>query len=290
MRRFRLAVVAVFACGGKSGPPQAPVVNTPTPLRPTTQPSHLACPTELVAPWEHELYSGCPVWPLFEGFALCDPATCRPCSIRYKAEDLPGDELQRVDYDASGRWIASHHVAGHEGHAEPDWKCRYDGDRIAACSGPSDFRVELQRDGAGRIATVAYLDRPDINETIAYDRAGLVASLKGPDTSQFSYDDQRRLVEVLKHTSDGDDSLTTYAYDAQGRVAEARSGKHVTSYSYDDGGRLVHVGERFDDPDEQDDEIAIAYDTVGRPTQITLDDTQPHKRVWAKQIDYDCKP
>lgn len=99
----------------------------------------------------------------------------------------------------------------------------------------------LGYDAAGRVNAITLAD--DTSIAYEYGAAGNLTAFSAPDRPQhrFEYDAANRLLAYLPPEVDGlGNTVTTYSYDANGRISSmTRPDEQVVSYSWDAAGRLA---------------------------------------------------
>ncbi len=221
--RALVALVIALLLGCRSGERPAPPLANAAPVFAVT-----ACPRHnfTVLQWIHELFPGCAAMPLLDGGLDDRPATCADCPRPCRVTTDFG--VERVSYDAAGRWSESRDDKVVE-------SCRYEGDKAATCASDTDTYI-AHRDAKGRLAGIEHAGVVTVDVT--YDARGDVSRIGvNQDGATYTYDSAHRLVgetDVLR----GSTYDSTYRY-ADGRLVEAQSPSTRTSYHYDEAGRLA---------------------------------------------------
>ncbi len=132
--------------------------------------------------------------------------------------------------------------------------------------GTSDGTAQLQYDDMGRLTAMTHPEAVLDDEAFTYDSAGnpRIAGIE----SEYQYDEAHQLLE---------DPQYRYTYDESGnrRTRTSKSDSSVTTYDYDAAGRLTSVtlpsGTR----------VEYVYDPFGRRIERIVDDQVTHHYVWA---------
>lgn len=172
----------------------------------------------------------------------------------------PGSEVQTFEYDANGNTIKVGFGRGES----VAWE--YDpGNRKVAKIYPDSSKLTFGYDdnAGGRLAWAR--DIMGIQTTYNYNADGLIESITHPTlpSQSFEYDKEGRLLTWIQDV-DGTQQLTTYGYDAEGRLIEEDGPRDddTFTYNYDEWSRVSSWS--YAGGTE-----SYTYDTLERVTQIT---------------------
>jgi RHS repeat-associated protein len=174
---------------------------------------------------------------------------------RLASRIFPDSTSERLDYDAEGNLTSRTNAAGERTSYEYG-----PFDLVTATTGGEGSRTEFRYDHGLRLIAVA---RAGLTWRYSYDTAGrlLAETDYNGASTQYSYDPAGQLTGRVNAAG----QQVAFAYDELGNLIKRVAGAAVTTFGYDAAGRLVRAG----NPDAQ---IRLSRDPVGRITAETCDD------------------
>jgi RHS repeat-associated protein len=130
---------------------------------------------------------------------------------------------------------------------------------------PNGERIDYEYDADRRLSRVSYPDGRVVH--LEHDRGFNVVSRRNSDGSKvnYKYDAADRLIRKVVTNTDGTSAITTYEYDADGRVVSAENENHSCESEYDAVGRSIR--------EVQDGrEFRYEYDRQNRRTKMIYPD------------------
>jgi YD repeat-containing protein len=242
--------------------------------------------------WVHELFPSCPPAPFTVDGIICDGACPMPCRETHRTVRGDGDQgWQRTFTYVDGR-IAT--VKGATDAASVytkrwDDTCEYQAGRLVSCTTPMGA-TRIERDAEGRITAV---DGADPNEElkVTYRDDGRVATLFGRQgylNVALHYDAAGRLAAEEDLPRDaGDDLMTRYAYDVDGRVTSVTMGDQKRTYDHSTGllieqSEVVSYGGRGVGRHT----TTFSYDAQRRPVRVVIELSDDEALEY--EYEYEC--